>query len=232
MRNFLKFSLSAFALMFLLGTFAVTETKAQNTGPIAEALKRMDEHNKALTSLRANVVMEKYNSQLDEKDVSEGKVIYLPQKGRDAYVRIDWSKPVQESLAIVNKEYRLYRPALKQAMDGKVDSAKGSPKAGNALAFMNMSKAQLKANYTMTYGGQENIGSIPTWHIVLTPKTKQKHKQADLWVDGNGMPIQAKVTEDNNDTTTVLLSNLEKNKTIDASVFVINLPKGTKKITG
>jgi outer membrane lipoprotein-sorting protein len=232
MRNFLKFSLSAFALMFLLGTFAVTETKAQNTGPLGEALKRMDEHNKALTSLRASVVMEKYNSQLDESDITEGKVIYLPQKGRDAYVRIDWTKPVEESLAIVNKQYRLYRPALKQAMEGKVDSAKGSPKAGGALAFMNMSKKQLRDNYTMTYAGQENVGSIPTWHIVLVPKTKTSYKSADLWVDGNGMPIQAKVTENNNDTTKVLLSNLEKNKTIDASVFVINLPKGTKKITG
>ena len=53
---------------------------------------------------------------------------------------------------------------------------------------------------------------------------------ADLWVDGNGMPVQAKITEKNNDTTLVLLSNMQKNVTIKASEFKINLPKGTKII--
>lgn len=232
MKIFLKFSLPAFALMFLFNAFAVTETKAQ-AGPLGEILKRMDEHNKALVSLKASVMMDKYNSQLDEHDISEGKTTYLPQKNRDAYVRIDWSKPVEESLAVVNKEYVLYRPGLKQAIVGKVDKAQGNAKSNNALAFMNMSKAQLKANYTIKYIGQEKVnGGIPTWHLELIPKGKTNYKSADLWVDGNGMPVQAKVTENNDDTTTVLLSNLEKNTTINTSVFSISLPKGTKKING
>jgi outer membrane lipoprotein-sorting protein len=232
MKNFLKFSFSALAMMFLFSAVAVTETKAQ-AGPLGEILKRMDDHNKALTSLKASVVMEKYNSQLDESDVSEGTAMYVPQKGRNAYVRIDWTKPVVESLAVVNKEYVLYRPSLKQAIVGKIDNAKGSPKANNAFAFINMSKEQLKANYNIQYVGQEKInGGIPTWHILLTPKTTANYKTADLWVDGNGMPIQAKVTETNNDTTTVQLSGLEKNKNIDGKIFSINPPKGTKIVKG
>lgn len=228
MRNFLKFGLTAFALIFLSGAFAVTETKAQ--GGLAEILKRMDVNNKTMTSLKAGVKMEKNNSQLGEVDVSEGTIIYLPQKGKDAYVRIDWTKPTEESLAIVNKQYRLYRPRLKQAMEGKVDGAKGNAKAGGALVFLNMSKAQLKANYKIEWGGQETVGGVPTVHLVLTPKNKTSYKTADLWVDSDGMPIQAKVTENNNDTTTVFLSNLKKNETINGSVFAIDLPKGTKII--
>jgi outer membrane lipoprotein-sorting protein len=228
MKKFLKFSLTAFALMFLTGALAVTETKAQG-GPLGEILKRMDEHNKALTSLKAKVQMDKYNSQLDEHDMSEGKATYLPQKGRDAYVRIDWTKPVEESLAVVNKEYVLYRPDLKQAIVGRVDKAKDKATSTNALAFMNMSKAQLKANYTIQYIGQEKVnGGTLTWHILLTPKTKTNYKTADLWVDGNGMPVQAKVTENNDDTTTVFLSGFEKNVTINGKDFAINLPKNTK----
>jgi outer membrane lipoprotein-sorting protein len=98
---------------------------------------------------------------------------------------------------------------------------------------MNMSKAQLQANYTVKYLGQANVaGGIPTWHLELVPKTAQKYKSAELWVDGNGMPIQAKVVENNNDTTTVLLSNLQKNVTLNASIFKIDLPKGTKIVKG
>jgi hypothetical protein len=39
----------------------------------------------------------------------------------------------------------LYRPRLKQAIVGNAKDAKGNGKANGALAFMNMSKAQLKA---------------------------------------------------------------------------------------
>lgn len=218
-----------FALLFVFNLLSVTETKAQ--GAINEILNRMDAHYKTLSSLQASVKMDKYNSQLDEHDVTEGTAKYLPLKGRDALVRIDWTKPVQESLAVVNKQYVLYRPRLSQALVGKVDKAQGSAKSNSALAFMNMSKAQLKANYTVKYIGQETVsGGIPTWHLELTPKTKTSYKVADLWVDGNGMPIQMRVTENNNDATTVLLSNLQKNLTIPSGDFQINLPKGTKTI--
>jgi outer membrane lipoprotein-sorting protein len=232
MKSFLRLSLAAIAVTLFFSALSVTETNAQ--GPLNEVLKRMDEHNKALVSLQSSVKMVKFNSQLDENDVYEGKTKYLPLKGRDALVRIDWEKPFEESLAVVNKEYILYRRGLKQAIIGKVDSDKSKGKgANNALAFINMSKEQLKVNYDIKYLGQENVnGGIPTWHLELIPKAATNYKSADLWVDGNGMPIQAKVTEKNNDTTTVFLSNIQKNGKINTKVFVINYPKDTKIIAG
>lgn len=115
---------------------------------------------------------------------------------------------------------------------GKVNKAQNSAKANSAMAFMNMSKAQLQANYTINYLGQENVGTAPTWHLELIPKTATSYKSAELWVDGNGMPIQAKVTENNSDTTTVLLYNLEKNVSIRGSDIQIHVPKGVKVIPG
>ncbi|HEY0428691.1 MAG TPA: outer-membrane lipoprotein carrier protein LolA [Pyrinomonadaceae bacterium] len=61
-------------------------------------------------------------------------------------------------------------------------------------------------------------------------KTAKSYKTLDLWVDGNGMPLQSKITEDNGDWTTVLLGNLKKNEIINASIFTIKLPKETKII--
>jgi len=226
MKNYFRLGLAATALMLFFNAFAVTQTKAQMVDQI---LKKMDEHYKALTSLRSNVTMVKFDSLLQESDKYEGTTMYLPAKGRDAFVRIDWVKPAQEVLAVANGKYVVYRPRLNQALIGETKNTKGSGKANNALAFMNMSRAQLKANYTIRYMGQENVsGGIPTVHLELTPKTKQNYKLADLWVDGNGMPIQARVTETNNDTTTVLLSNLQKNVTINAGDFSVSLPKDVK----
>lgn len=211
--------------------FAGGVSNASGQGIINEILTRMDNHNKSLTSLRANATMVKTNAQLGVSDTSEGSTAYLPIKGKDPAVRIDWTSPQKESLAVVNKQYVIYRPALSQAYTGTTDSAKGNAKAGSALAFMNMSRAQLKANYTVRYLGEETVKSgAKTWHLELTPNARTSYKSADVWVDGDGMPVQSRVTEHNNDTTTVLLTNLQKNVRINTSEFKIDLPKGTKVI--
>jgi len=211
--------------VFILGCSAIN-VSAQNV--IDTILKRMDEHNKSLTSLRADVTMVKENAQLGGvTDTTQGTALYLPQRGKDPLVRIDWKRP-QESLAVVNKQYVIYRPVPKQAITGSTDTAKGNAKAGGALAFMNMSRAQLKANYSVIYLGEATLsGGTKTWHLQMTPKTPTSYKAAEVWVDGNGMPIQSKIVEKNNDTTTVLLTNLQKNVRINASEFEIRLPKGT-----
>lgn len=231
MSKLLRAGFSVLTLALLFSVFTVIETNAQ--GIKNEILKRMDEHNKLLKSVQANVKMDKFNSQLDEHDISEGTVKYLPGSEKNMYVRINWTKPVEEQLAVVNGEYVLYRPRLKQAIVGKVDKAQGNAKTNGALAFMSMSKAQLNANYEVIYIGEEKVGSaVSTWHLKLTPKTASQYKQADIWIDGNGMPIQATVTEKNNDSTTILLSGIEKNKSIPSNVFAISPPKGTKIING
>jgi outer membrane lipoprotein-sorting protein len=177
--------------------------------------------------------MAKYNAQLQETDTTEGTTMYLPVKGRDALVRIDWTRPLQETLSVVNGTYVIYRPRLQQYIKGSTKEAKGKGTASGALAFMSMSKEQLKANYNVQYLGQENVSTgAPTWHLKLTPKTASKYQYAEIWVDGNGMPVQAKVVENNNDSTTVLLSNLQKNVRIDVQKFKVNIPKGTTEVKG
>jgi outer membrane lipoprotein-sorting protein len=220
----------ALALTFIFTAPAVIETKAQ--GAVNEVLKRMDDHYKVLKSLRTDTTMVKYDSVVQASDTMRGKAMFLPLKGKNALVRIDWTKP-EESLAVVDKQYVIYRPRLKQAIVGNVDSAKGTAGANSPLAFINMSKEQLKANYNIKYLGEEKVGgTIPTWHLELTPKAAAKYKLAEIWVDGNGMPIQMKIIETNNDSTQVLLSNIEKNISLKTDVFKINLPKDTKIVKG
>ena len=231
MKTLFRLSFTTITLGLFFSIFAVTETKAQSV--LGEILKRMDANRSSIISVRANVTMTKYDSVLKDSDTSEGTSMYVPLKGRDALVRIDWMKPAQETLSVVNGQYVIFRPRLNQAIIGDAKNAQGSGKANNALSFMNMSKAQLKANYDIKYLGQENVsGKTPTWHLELLPKTAQKYKSAELWVDGDGMPIQAKVIEKNNDSTTILLSNIKKNDDINANAFNVKLPDNVKRIKG
>ncbi len=225
-----SFSIAVFALVFT----AVAAINASAQGEIAKLLKKMDDNNKALKSLKSDIKMSKHNAQLDEYDLYEGTVQYLPSAVKEQIrVRIDWAKPVVEHLAVGKGQYILYRPRLGQAIIGKVDNAKGNAGAGGALAFMSMSREQLRANYDVAWIGEETVnGTVKTAHIKLTPKTTTSYKAADLWVDVNGMPVQAKVVEKNNDSTTILLYNVDRNATVKAEVFAISPPKGTKIIQG
>ena len=231
MHKYLRLILPAIAIVFLFNAVA-TETSAQDV--LRKILKRMDDNNKSLTSLKGNIKMAKHDSVLGETDLTEGEINYLPGRSqKQIYVRIDWAKPVVEHLAVANGQYVLYRPKTNQAIVGKVDSAKGSAKTGGALAFMTMSKAELSANYKVDYVGDETVNSgVNTFHLKLTPLKPTSYKSADLWVDANGMPVQATVVEKNNDTTTILLSNVQKNATIKASVFKISPPKNVKIVQG
>ena len=219
-----------FAVVFAI--FSAVPATAQ--GVLSDILKRMDTNNKGLKSLKSSIKMSKYNPQLDEYDIYEGTVQYLPAPVKEQIkVRIDWAKPIVEHLAVGGGQYILYRPRLEQAIVGKVDQAKNGAGAGGALAFMSMNRAQLKANYDVVYIGEETVnGSVRTWHIQLTPKAANSYKSADLWVDSNGMPVQAKVVEKNNDSTTVQLTNIERNATVKGDVFAIKPPKNTKIIQG
>ena len=230
MSNYVRYILPAVALAIL---FTASAGEASAQGILREILKRMDDNNKSLVSLKGTIKMAKTDVALGETDTNEGELNYLPGKTQNqVYVRIDWTKP-KEHLAIANGEYILYRPGANRAITGKVDSKGTNVKAGGALSFMTMSKAQLSANYDVEYKGEETVsGGTNTWHLVLKPKTKASYKSADLWVDANGMPVQAKVTEMNNDTTTVNLSGIQKNATIKASMFKIVPPKGTEFVKG
>ena len=108
MRNIYR----VFPLFVAFGFILFVSGDVQGQDVINTILKRMDDHNKSLTSLRANVEMVKFNSQINETDTLNGTVAYLPQRNRDPFVRIDWRNP-DESMAIVNKEYIIFRPRLR-----------------------------------------------------------------------------------------------------------------------
>ena len=199
-----------------------------------EILKRLDNNNRSIQTLKADVTMVKYDSVLKVSDTTTGSTSYLPKSkatGNKMYIRVDWVTPVEEQISVIGDQYELYRPRLNQVIQGRTNTAKGSPKVGGALSFINMSKSELEANYETVYLGEEAIsGGVTTWHIGLKPLRQTSYKSADLWIDGDGMPRQARVVEPNDDTTTILLSNIRKNDRVEAKIFKLNYPSSVKRI--
>jgi outer membrane lipoprotein-sorting protein len=229
MKIFSRIGFFAIVLTGVFGTLAVVETSAQRT---TEILKRMDTRYKNMQTLQADITMEKRNNQVDETDVSIGKVKYIPKTGKQKmYVRIDWDKPAPESMSVIGDKYVIYRKQQGVVYEGTASKAKNNAKAGNALAFLSMSRKELNDNYTYRDLGVETVkGGTTALHLELTPKTAATYKLAHLWIDKDGVPVMARIVEKNNDTTTILLSNLAMNGSIKGSDFVIDYPKSIKPI--
>lgn len=226
----LRFNLLVIGLFVLMSAVSVTEAKGQNI--LGEVLRRMDMNNRSLQSLQSNVTMVKYNPQLNVSDTYNGSTKYLPKTPkRVRYIRLDWAKPTVEQVSVIGDKYELYKPSINQVYVGQVGKAQNSAGAGNVLGFMNMSRDELKENYIITFIAEEKIkDGVQAAHLLLTPKSLTSYKSAEIWVDADGMPRQVKITEQNNDTTTVLLENIVKNGTIKADVFILNYDKKKVKI--
>src|SRR5258705_3530054 len=87
------------ALIFCAAVLAAPmSAKAQGAGLVSSVLSRLEKNRASLKSLKAGITIEKYNSQIGTNDKSEGEVIYLPGSGRQASLRIDWTRPSAETL--------------------------------------------------------------------------------------------------------------------------------------
>lgn len=219
------------ALAFILSFVVInpTTTNGQGAGLVSSVLNRLEKNRQSLKSLKAGISMVKYNSQLGTEDKYNGVVIYLPSQGKQASVRIDWSSPRRESIAVANNKYIIFRPALKVAYTG--DSRKiGREKVGGLMEMMNMSRGQLEARFHPVKDVREETlwGGVGTIHLTLVPKGNAGYKYAEVWIDSAGMPVQTKIVEKNDDSTTMRLTALEKNQKISSSDFDIKLDSSVK----
>src|ERR1051325_6773387 len=223
---------SGLSLAFILSTLVIvspTTTKGQGAGLVSSVLSRLEKNRQSLKSLRAGISVVKTNSQIGSEDKYHGVVIYLPGAGRQASVRIDWNSPRQEVLAVKDNKYTIYRPNQKIAYTGS--AAKMNDKsAGGLMEMMNMSRGQLEARFQPVKDVREETlwGGVSTIHLTLVPKGNASYKYAEVWIDGGGMPVQTKIVEKNDDSTTMRLTSLEKNQNISKSDFDVKLDSSVK----
>jgi len=219
---------AAFIISALVLVFPAT-SNGQGAGLVSSVLNRMEKNRQTLKTLRAGISMVKYNSQLGVEDKYAGVVIFMPSAGRQAAVRIDWSSPRREVLAVNNNKYTIFRPALNVAYTG--DSRRvGREKTGGLMEMMNMSRQQLEARFQPVKDVREETlwGGVSTIHLTLVPKGTAGYKYAEVWIDNAGMPVQTKIVEKNDDSTTVRLTGLEKNQKLNSSDFDVKLDSNVK----
>ena len=232
MKRFITPILALALLVVALVVVPVPRTDAQ-AGLVSSLYTRMQRNQQTLKSLSADISMVKYNSQIRENDEFYGTVKYIPVGGKSAFVRLEWTKPQHEILAVANGAYILYRPRLNMAYVGTTNSIKNG-KDSDVLALLNMSTTQLRARFGDLQDLRDETlwGGVATTHFKAVPKNAASYNYIEVWVDSSGMPVQTKMVEKNNDSTTVRLTNVTKNQTIDKGIFELKLDSSVKKVKG
>jgi len=208
---------------------------AGQAGMVSSILSRLEKSQRSLKTLRANISMTKYNSQLRDSDTYQGMILYIPGLGgsRDSFVRLEWTSPQHETLAVAKGNYMFYRPRLNTVIIGTTRSVAGG-KNNDVLELMSMSATQFRTKF----GEFEDVrdetlwGGVWTQHFRVTPKAAASYKYIEVWVDKEGLPVQTKMVEKNDDSTTVRLTNVEKNQTIPLDQFTLKLDSSVKKVKG
>jgi len=230
MKRFIPLSVMALLMLVSLTIVSPTNANAQGAGLVSSVLSRLEKNRQTLKTLRAGISMEKYNSQLRDSDTFQGMVIYVPGSGRQASVRIDRTRPRQEILAVNNGRYTIYRPNQKIVYTGNSNSK--ANKAGGVLEMMYMTRQQLEARFEPVKDVREETlwGGVSTIHLTLVPKGNSSYKYAEIWIDNAGMPVQTKVVEKNDDSTTMRLTGLEKNVKINPDDFNVKYDGDVKVV--
>jgi outer membrane lipoprotein-sorting protein len=235
MKKFVTFSLAVAVMVSAFVFLPAPSANAQIPGLVSSAISRMEKNKRSLKSMRANITMEKYNSQLRDTDKYQGIVLYIPGGGGNssASVRLEWTSPKHEIMVSSNGNYTAYQPRLGQVFQGKTSRIK-SERDSDVLALINMSAAQLRSKFGEFQDVREETlwGGVWTQHFKAMPNGPASYQYIEVWVDKDGMPVMTKMVEKNGDATTVRLSDVQRNTPIPMDQFKIDLPANVKIIKG
>ncbi len=209
-----------------LGVFALTLTGWMHAAGSADAVfAHIDAAAKTFKGMTADLSDTEYHSLTNDSDVNKGVVKFLRVKANSMRAVITWSNG-SGGLEYNGKEGKLYNAKTKTV---DVVNLAGKQSAINKYMALGVgaSSADLKAEFDVTYVGEENVGGQPTSHLQLVPKTHDPAsslKQADLWYASNGLVVQQKILHPSGDYQVMLYSN-EKLGPIPEKEMELQMPK-------
>src|SRR4051812_12754756 len=100
MKKLVPPTLVALMLAALVMSCLPSTTANAQAGLVSAIYTRMQRNQQSLKSLRANISMQKYNSQLRDSDNYKGMIFYIPGPGgsRASMLRLEWTSPQHETL--------------------------------------------------------------------------------------------------------------------------------------
>jgi outer membrane lipoprotein-sorting protein len=218
------------AIVTAIGAASIPLQRTSANGKLDEILANMERTARSIKTIEADMRQEKRDMQIGGKEVYSGRIYFVHDRKCDN-VRIDYSVPAGQVVAVECNKITLYQPGISQATITTRQAQASKNQEFSFIATPYKSIPELKNQYNIVHSGDEQVGSGSTAKLELTPKAKSSVRKLTLWVDQSSwLPIKYQIVENNNNVTTFLLSGMKLNGGIPGSKFKVSLPPGTKVV--
>lgn len=204
---------------------------ASANGKLDDVLANMERAARSIKTIEANMHQEKRDRQIGGKEVYAGRLLFSHAGKNTDRVRINYSIPQGQIVAVLGNEIILYQPAINQVIITTRQAQASKNQEFSFIATPYKSVPELKSQYNIVYVGDEQVESVSTAKLELTPKARSSVQKLTLWVNQSSwLPIRYQVVENNNNVTTFTLSNMKVNGGLSAADFKVSWPAGTKVV--
>jgi outer membrane lipoprotein-sorting protein len=214
----------------LIGLAIAPALRADSLGAV---LARMDDASKDFRSFSAKLKRTDFTSVLNESDEMTGTMAMRRVKNGNETLT-QFAEPNPHAIYFSGHTVRIYSPRANTVEI--YDAGKLAATADRMMLLgFGISAAELRKDYDVKWIADENVGSLRTTHIELTPKSADVRKnyvvKIDLWIpDGQANPIQEKVTKPSKDYYLVTYSDPKLNPSLPDSAYTLRLPPGVKEL--
>src|SRR5215475_5464252 len=150
-------------------------------------LNKMEKAHQDLRSLKAEMVLERTNTQIGVTDSEYGQLIYKPGSTKSKQkLRIDYTKPSKDILAVDGDNFVFYQPRINQAFKGLASKYSKGKQGGFAQFItigLNGSLKSASGKYNVNWVKDEAVNGVMTSVLRLTPKSSDQFTSIDIWVN-------------------------------------------------
>lgn len=227
----MKRSILLLTVIAVIVTASTRSPIASANGKLDEVLANMERAARSIKTIEADMRQEKRDRQIGGKEVYAGRILFSHAAKNTDRVRINYTIPQGQIVAVLGNDIFLYQPAINQVIITSRQAQASKNQEFSFIATPYKSVPELKSQYNIVYVGDEQIESNSTAKLELTPKAKSSVQKLTLWVNQSSwLPIQYQVVEKNNNITTFVLSNMKLNGGLSAGAFKVTWPAGTKVV--
>ncbi|HEU0184331.1 MAG TPA: outer membrane lipoprotein carrier protein LolA, partial [Blastocatellia bacterium] len=223
MNKFISLAIIAGISLLIAGAGGMASA---NTQPqiLTGILNKMEKANQDLKSLKAEMILQKTNNQIGVTDSEYGQLIYKPGTPKSKQkLRIDYTKPSKDILAVDGDNYIYYQPRINQAFKGlasKISKGKQDGLAQFITIGLNGSLKSTSGKYNISFVKDETVEGMMASVLRLTPKSNDQFNSIDIWVSQQSwIPVRLSVTERNSDVTVITFKNPQLNANVPNDAF-------------
>ncbi len=200
---------------------------------LSDVLARMDKSAVEFRSFAADVKRTEYTAVLSESSTSDGSVRMRRVKGGIVGI-LEFGEPDPRRTRFDGRTAQTYYPKANRVEVIDVGKHGGAVEQFILLGF-GTTAAEIRKSYDLKLGGTEQVNGAAATRIELNPKEAEAKKMVtriELWIpEGQGNPVQEKVTEPSRNHHLFVYSNLKANPSLPDSAFELNLHPNVKRIT-